>query len=1148
MNADEQTRIFKEFLEKFYYPPLLETVRKGENFLRIDFMELAKFSPEIVEELLEHPEEIIKAGENAVKEFDLSHSINRFYLRFFNLPESQKIRLSEIRSKHLGKFFWTEGAVRTKSEVRPHVMEAKFECPSCGSIISKLQDSKSYTEPSRCACGRKGKFKEVSKELVDGQGLTLEESSEDLEGGEQPKRLHVFLKNDLVSPLNERRASPGTKVRVVGWVGEVPITLRTGGQSTKFDLLIEANNVDTVDEDFYMVKVTEEEEKAIKELAEDPHAYERLINSLAPSIYGHEKVKEALVLQLAGGVKKERPDGVTIRGDSHILLIGDPGSGKCLHPRTSIVCTDGSIKTIEELVQTRSGKIVEEHACCPNAVFEVAALNERGILNSNNATLLWKRPSPQNMLYLRTSSGSEIIVTPNHPFFVTESGIVFAKEAQSLTSSDFIAAPRILRIEGSLQKINPIYQSTPAHNRRSIIFPGVCDQEIARLFGYLVGDGYVAFSQTSGWVSLTNNNPLLLEDFKNILQTKFNAKVILRQSHKGKSAQECYATSIELVRILQAIDPSLIRKSQGKRIPEIICKSPLSVIKPFLQALYECEGSVHIKKRAIEISSASKDLISDLKIILLRFGIISFINKKEKFASNTVQKKRRSYYELVIYGEHTLVFAQQIGFLSSEKQSKLTAISSSAVKHNTNTDVIPNVQRILKFLRKNASLFQRQLNIPRGTYLHYELGDRNPSRSNFQKVVAKLKEQQATAAQAINLLEEFASCDIFWDKVEEIKSISSDCDFVYDLQVEEVHNYIANSLVVHNSQLLKRVGKIAPKGRYTSGKGVSAAGLTASVVKDELLGGWSLEAGALVLSNKGFCAIDEMDKMAREDTAALHEAMEQQTISISKANIQATLHAETTILAAANPKSGRFNPYDPPAQQLDPVAMPSTLLSRFDLIFPIKDLPDKIKDEKMASHILGMHQNPGEGKPELETKFLRKFFSYIRQHCKPQLTDGALKEIKDYYVQMRGMVQADGGGMRAVPITARQLEALTRLAEASAKLRLSPKVTKKDAQRAIDMIDYCLKEVAMDKETGVIDIDRISTDVSSSQRNKMMVVKEMLVKIEEEMGGNKQIEKEKLVAACVEKGIKSDELEKILELMHRSGEVFEPRRGVIQRL
>ncbi len=678
MNAEEQTRIFKEFLEKFCHLPLLEAVRKGDNFLRIDFMELAKFSPEIVEELLEHPEEIIKAGENAVKEFDLPHPINRFYLRFFNLPESQKIRLSDIRSKHLGKFFWTEGTVRTKSEVRPHVMEAKFECPSCGSIISKLQDSKSYTEPSRCACGRKGKFKEVSKELVDGQGLTLEESPEDLEGGEQPKRLHVFLKNDLVSPINEKQASPGTKVRVVGWVSEVPITLRTGGQSTKFDLMIESNNLNTVEEDFYMIKVTEEEEKAIKELAEDSYAYERLVKSLVPSIYGHEKVKEALVLQLAGGVKKERPDGVSIRGDSHILLIGDPGSGK--------------------------------------------------------------------------------------------------------------------------------------------------------------------------------------------------------------------------------------------------------------------------------------------------------------------------------------------------------------------------------------------------------------------------------------------------------------------------------------SQILKRIGKIAPKGRYTSGKGVSAAGLTASVVKDELLGGWSLEAGALVLSNKGFCAIDEMDKMAREDTSALHEAMEQQTISISKANIQATLHAETTILAAANPKSGRFNPYDPPAQQLDPVAMPSTLLSRFDLIFPIKDLPDKVKDEKMATHILGMHQNPEEGKAELETKFLRKFFSYIRQHCKPKLTEGALKELKDYYVQMRSMVQADGGGMRAVPITARQLEALTRLAEASAKLRLSPKVTKKDAQRAIDLIDYCLKEVATDKETGVIDIDRISTDVSSSQRNKMMLVKELLVKIEEEMGGNKQIEKEKLVAACAEKGIKSDELEKILELMHRSGEVFEPRRGVVQRL
>ena len=153
--------------------------------------------------------------------------------------------------------------------------------------------------------------------------------------------------------------------------------------------------------------------------------------------------------------------------------------------------------------------------------------------------------------------------------------------------------------------------------------------------------------------------------------------------------------------------------------------------------------------------------------------------------------------------------------------------------------------------------------------------------------------------------------------------------------------------------MLKRITTIAPKGRYVAGRGVSGAGLTASVVRDEFLNGWSLEAGALVLASNGLCAIDEMDKMIPEDRSAMHEALEQQTVSISKANIQATLIARTTVLAAANPKFGRFDPYETVASQIN---LPSTLINRFDLIFPIKDLPDEKKDEKfpeLAGNCIG---------------------------------------------------------------------------------------------------------------------------------------------------------------------------------------------------
>ncbi len=673
MEVDEQIKVFREFIEQNYYPELLEASRKGKEFLLLDFAELIKFNTEICEEILETPEELIKAAEIAVKEFDLPRKIRKFNIRFINLPESQKIKISEIRSKHLTKLVWCEGIVRQKSDVRPHVTAAKFECPSCGNILNVLQLDKKFKEPTRCGCGRKGKFKEIAKELVDGQGLVLEEAADELDGA-QPKRMNVFLKDDLVSPISERRNSPGTRLKISGIITEIPITLRSGGQSTKFDLVLESNHIEPINEDFADLKISEEELEEIKEISRRENVLHHLAKSLAPSIYGHDKIKEALVLQLAGGCRKVRADGVITRGDMHMLLIGDPGSGK--------------------------------------------------------------------------------------------------------------------------------------------------------------------------------------------------------------------------------------------------------------------------------------------------------------------------------------------------------------------------------------------------------------------------------------------------------------------------------------SQLLKRLSKIAPKSRFTSGKGATGAGLTASVVKDEFLGGWSLEAGTLVLANHGFAIIDEMDKMSREDRSALHEALEQQTISIAKANIQATLHCETTVLAAANPKFGRFDPYDLIANQID---LPPTLINRFDLIFPVKDMPNREKDERTASFILSFHKNPEKATAEISSELLKKFFIYIRKRVNPKMTDAAIDEIKEYYISMRNSGKSDEAGVKSIPITARQLEGLVRLAEATAKIRLAKKVTKKDAQKAIELVDYCLNQIAKDSETGKIDIDRLSSRITATQRSSISTIKELISSVEESTG-EKIIPIEVLIETAQQKNISKEVVEETLEKLRRSGDIFEPKRGFIQKL
>ena len=342
--------------------------------------------------------------------------------------------------------------------------------------------------------------------------------------------------------------------------------------------------------------------------------------------------------------------------------------------------------------------------------------------------------------------------------------------------------------------------------------------------------------------------------------------------------------------------------------------------------------------------------------------------------------------------------------------------------------------------------------------------------------------------------------------------------------------------------MLKRISTIAPKGRYVAGKGVSGAGLTASVVRDEFLKGWSLEAGALVLASNGICCIDEMDKMTTDDRDAMHEALEQQTVSISKANIQATLISRTSVLAAANPKFGRFDPYGIVAEQID---LPPTLINRFDLIFIIKDLPDETKDEKMASHILKLHQSPDSHEPEIPTEFLRKYIAYAKQKVFPVITDEALLEIKEFYLKMRSSGGGEGG-IKAIPISARQLEGLVRLTEASARLRLSSKATKHDARKAIELIEYCLIQVGFDKETGQIDIDRIATGISASQRSHISQIKEIISDLESKVG--KTIPIDDIIEEAKDKGIAEEKVEEVLEKLKRVGEVFEPRRGFLSKI
>jgi len=266
------------------------------------------------------------------------------------------------------------------------------------------------------------------------------------------------------------------------------------------------------------------------------------------------------------------------------------------------------------------------------------------------------------------------------------------------------------------------------------------------------------------------------------------------------------------------------------------------------------------------------------------------------------------------------------------------------------------------------------------------------------------------------------------------------------------------------SEMLKFCARIAPRGLYTSGRGSTAAGLTAAVVKDAS-GIFMLEAGAVVLGDQGLVCIDEFDKMRPEDRSALHEVMEQQSASIAKGGIVATLNARTSILAAANPMFGKYDPFK---NLTENVNLPIPLLTRFDLIFVVRDIPQKERDREIAQHIISQHGASGTDTTSLvDVDILTKYLAYAKR-IDPVLTKEAETEIMEFYLKMRSFEDEDKENM--ITITPRQLEGLIRLSTARARLLLKNQVEEEDADRAIFLFNEMLNNSGVDVNTGKVDI------------------------------------------------------------------------------
>lgn len=277
------------------------------------------------------------------------------------------------------------------------------------------------------------------------------------------------------------------------------------------------------------------------------------------------------------------------------------------------------------------------------------------------------------------------------------------------------------------------------------------------------------------------------------------------------------------------------------------------------------------------------------------------------------------------------------------------------------------------------------------------------------------------------------------------------------------------------SQLLRFVLHIAPLAIATTGRGSSGVGLTAAVVTDKETGDRRLEAGAMVLADRGVICIDEFDKMGDIDRVAIHEVMEQQTVTIAKAGIHVSLNARCSVLAAANPVWGQYRETKPPRENIN---LPDSLLSRFDLLFIVLDSSNTEVDKKVSEHVLRMHQHVPQGlsigepidfnkkveeqkeaffdeNETIPTSFFKKYIKYAKENIFPVLQNEGISKIVEYYSEFRQGSKSDQGE-RTFPVTPRTLETLIRLSTAHAKLRLSETVEIEDVEAAKELIDFCL--------------------------------------------------------------------------------------------
>ena len=1203
-------RLFQEKPGVYKYQDQINDIfSKGGNSLIILYEDLLAFDPQIADMLKNDPESLledaIEAFKNILKFQGASLSNQTLFVRVATKDKKSplSIHLRMLRAKHIDELIWSKGILVRSSAIRPKLVNATFECNLCGAQFEVIQLTSKIRWPKfctnkRCKSKTQSDFRLISKksEFIDWQSVMIQEIPEDLPPGRIPRSVQVLLTYDLVDSVK-----PGDRVNIMGIFKSVLAQSTKSINSTLFKTYISVNFIDPEDKSDDVIELSKEDKEKIEKLSKEPMIQKKIARSIAPSIYGRDKLKMACALSLFGGTRRKKPGGGYKRGDIHFLMVGDPGTGKSVilkgaievsprglytsgkgstgvgltaavikeadtgqmnleagvvvlanggvaaidefdkmdtadrsalheameqqsyHYNTEILSVDGRRIVIGEfinnLMKQNKDKIIFGKDC------EILPFNGLNLFTSDfkkifrtNVDRISRHKAPNYFYKITFTNGRSIVVTPEHPIFTIREGKLSCISAKDCVKDDFIPIPKYLPNSSDIIELH--YKNGSNHPlAKEIIFPRHLTPKLGRILGYIVSEGY-SYKGSGAEIGFSNMDDILLKDFYELMKNIFGIEPSINERDDGLKTLRYI--SINLYEWMIENFPEVMTISKFKRVPNKILSSSRKIIKEFLISAFKGDGSV--ESTAICYRTASKGLCVDYQDLLLKLGIHSRIT----------YDKYNDSYKVYIRAQSLIRFYEEIVQDDDHRIKKIRNLIKPDTPKTHHHDIFPAsiIEMIINLKHKLAITYDG--------YFHRHLKENHGiTRNVFQKELALIKHK-------------FLKIIKILDKNIDIKEIRNETGYSQEI-LAQIAGLNRSNIDYYErggydkkqrekfrleivSSLKTKIKEIEEEINYLN-----------SLLESDIC--WDRIKKIKCIQNKGknytpwvYDITVEPNHTFISQGIVLHN-----TVSIAKAGIVATLKAQTAIIAAANPHSGRYDRYKTPTQN---IRLPPSLLSRFDLIFVVVDRPNPSEDAQMAEFILKNSMVGPEDTFEeedlispIQKDILKKYIKHARRICFPILSDEAKERIKEFYLELRGQYDSEDA---IISILARNLDALVRLSESHAKMALRDTVTKEDVEEIIKLFKRYLKDTGYDETTGKIDMDRIFVGQSRSNLNRLETLMNRLKEIFEENNW-KSIEKNNIIQILeLEESLDKKFIDNALEELIKEGTLYEPKNGFIR--